>query len=405
MSVFGRNANGQATGANSAPIVIASDQTYPDLGAKADASATTDTGTFSLIALIKRLVAKRAGLGTGAMAASNAVTIATDDTVMVGAGATQQSRITDGTQQANTFASDSGENGLIVGGSRKEQTTALSSSNTTALDCSNYAWVSVHVTAYTSGTVTFQGSNDNSTWTSVVLSNAASATGTQAATATAAGLFHGPCSFRYFRVTGGVATVVIELFSTARTTMTIAGAVTLAATQAIQGAKTNNNAVPGATNIGALTGLANAAAPTDTEGDLVLLSTDLAGNLRVAPTPYPAAATALTATSGDVANTAAVATLAGTASKTTYITGFSLFPGGATAMGVVVATVTGLISGTLSVLVAATAIATAVNGSPIIVNFPYPIPASAANTAIVVTMPALGTGNLHAVANAQGFQL
>jgi hypothetical protein len=49
----------------------------------------------------------------------------------------------------------------------------------------------------------------------------------------------------------------------------------------VSGGKTNNNAAPGATNIGALVGVATAAAPTYTEGNLIALSTDLAGALRV----------------------------------------------------------------------------------------------------------------------------
>jgi hypothetical protein len=49
----------------------------------------------------------------------------------------------------------------------------------------------------------------------------------------------------------------------------------------VLGTKTNNNAAPGATNIGALCGIANSAAPSWTEGNLVGLSVDLAGNLRV----------------------------------------------------------------------------------------------------------------------------
>lgn len=48
------------------------------------------------------------------------------------------------------------------------------------------------------------------------------------------------------------------------------------------GNKTNNNAAPGATNVGALPAVAAAAAPAYTEGNLVALSTDLAGNARVA---------------------------------------------------------------------------------------------------------------------------
>lgn len=46
------------------------------------------------------------------------------------------------------------------------------------------------------------------------------------------------------------------------------------------GTKTTNAAVPGATNVGALVAVANAAAPTLTETYLAALSVDLAGNLR-----------------------------------------------------------------------------------------------------------------------------
>ena len=49
----------------------------------------------------------------------------------------------------------------------------------------------------------------------------------------------------------------------------------------IIGTKTNNNAAPDSTNLGVLPAIANAAAPSYTEGDQVLLSTDLSGDLRV----------------------------------------------------------------------------------------------------------------------------
>lgn len=49
----------------------------------------------------------------------------------------------------------------------------------------------------------------------------------------------------------------------------------------VAGGKTNNNAAPGATNVGALPAVATAAAPSSTEGNQVALSTDLAGALRV----------------------------------------------------------------------------------------------------------------------------
>lgn len=47
------------------------------------------------------------------------------------------------------------------------------------------------------------------------------------------------------------------------------------------GNKTNNNAAPGATNIGALIGIANTSAPSHTEGNQVGASFDLSGALRV----------------------------------------------------------------------------------------------------------------------------
>lgn len=50
---------------------------------------------------------------------------------------------------------------------------------------------------------------------------------------------------------------------------------------AVVGTKTNNNAVPGATNVGTLPGVANAAVQTWTEGDQVSQSMDLSGNQRI----------------------------------------------------------------------------------------------------------------------------
>lgn len=81
-------------------------------------------------------------------------------------------------------------------------------------------------------------------------------------------------------------------------------------TTTIAGTLTNNNAVPGAVNVGVLPQLANAAVPTWTEGDLVLQSTTLKGYTRttlpiITLAPYMNAAIAGTAvnafaTSGDV---------------------------------------------------------------------------------------------------------
>jgi hypothetical protein len=112
----------------------------------------------------------------------------------------------------------------------------------------------------------------------------------------------------------------------------------------------------------------------------------------------------LVASSGVVANAAAVATLAAAVDKTTYITGFQLMALGATAALNVTATVTGLAGGTLS-FDFTFPVGAAVAAAPLFVAFPFPLAASAKNTAIVVTLPAGGAGNTKAIANAQGFQL
>lgn len=132
--------------------------------------------------------------------------------------------------------------------------------------------------------------------------------------------------------------------------------------------------------------------------------TALSGALKVSLDTVPAGATAVTAASGNVANASAVATLAAAAGKTTYITGFQVTGAGATAALNVVATVAGVITGTMSYVVTAPVGAT-VAISALNVQFPTPVPASAVNTAIVVTLPALGAGNTHAAVAAQGFQV
>lgn len=108
--------------------------------------------------------------------------------------------------------------------------------------------------------------------------------------------------------------------------------------------------------------------------------------------------------SGNVANVNAVATLPALANKTTYISSVTFTAAGATAGAVVVATVTGLLGGTLSYVYTVPAGAT-VAAPQMTLNFDPPLPALAYNTPIVCTLPALGAGNTNAAASATGFQL
>ena len=105
--------------------------------------------------------------------------------------------------------------------------------------------------------------------------------------------------------------------------------------------------------------------------------------------------------SGNVANASAVATISAVAAKTAFLTGFEITGAGATAGSVVVATITGLLGGTASYAVAAPTGAT-VGLTPMSMQFNPPLPASAVNTAIVVTLPALGLGNTNAAVVAHG---
>jgi hypothetical protein len=140
----------------------------------------------------------------------------------------------------------------------------------------------------------------------------------------------------------------------------------------------------------------------DSTGKAQFVRTDASGNLGVSPTP--SGATVITASSGSVAASPAVATLAGVAGKTTSISGFQITSTGSTGAATVVATVTGLAGGTISYIYATVAGATLPN-TPLTVSFTPPLPASAVNTAIVVTLPSLGSGNLAAIVNAQGYQV
>src|SRR5271155_183041 len=82
----------------------------------------------------------------------------------------------------------------------------------------------------------------------------------------------------------GVNAFITNTVPVTLTSTTITG--TVAVTQStspwvVSGNLTHNNAAPAANNVGVLPAVASTAAPTYTTGDQVLLSTDLAGNLRV----------------------------------------------------------------------------------------------------------------------------
>jgi hypothetical protein len=118
--------------------------------------------------------------------------------------------------------------------------------------------------------------------------------------------------------------------------------------------------------------------------------------------PVPYGATAETGASGDVAAATATATIAKAAAKTTYLTGLVVTGGGATGASVIVCTIVGPVTGTLTFDVPVPAGAT-LGITPVVINFPQAIPSSAVNTDIVVSCPTFGVGNLHAAVFATGY--
>ena len=119
----------------------------------------------------------------------------------------------------------------------------------------------------------------------------------------------------------------------------------------------------------------------------------------------PNGAVPLVASSGNVAATATTATLAAAAAQTTYITGFEVTGAGATAASVILVTVTGTISATAPTYVLAVPAGVTVGATPLVVEFPSPLPGSAVNTAVVVNVPSFGAGNTNAAVVAHGYRL
>ena len=117
----------------------------------------------------------------------------------------------------------------------------------------------------------------------------------------------------------------------------------------------------------------------------------------------PGGAAMINASSGNVAAATATATLPATAGKTTYICGFSITSSGSTGALVVSPTVTNLVSGTATFTYTSAAGVTVAN-APLVVPFNPCLPASAANTTIVVSMPSLGAGNTNTTVNAWGYK-
>ncbi|MEI8251259.1 MAG: hypothetical protein WCF98_08845, partial [Synechococcus sp. ELA057] len=287
--------SGVATAANQATANTSLNNLDVDLGAQADAAATTDTGTFSVVSLVKRglqnwttllsripsLVSGRIpvdGSGvtqpvsgsvsiTGTAAVSGPLTDAQLRATAVPVSGTfwQATQPVSGTVTANAgtnlntsaLALETGGNLATLTGRVPAQGQALMAaslpvaiaSNQSALavnstpaaallttynvagvitintvlatlDCSQYRSISIQCTSMgTTGVVTPEWSNDNSTWVAATILTQAGATAT---TFSAAGLWVVPVQARYLRLrlstatTAGTTTLSIHQFDDSR---------------------------------------------------------------------------------------------------------------------------------------------------------------------------------------------
>lgn len=119
---------------------------------------------------------------------------------------------------------------------------------------------------------------------------------------------------------------------------------------------------------------------------------------------YPQGAQPVNATSGNVAAGTATATLPADANAYNYLAGFDISGAGATAGSVVDVTVSGVHGGPLTYKIAVPAGAAVAHGFQQ-KFFDPPLKSTAKNTAITVSCPTLGVGNLHNVVHAFGFKM
>jgi hypothetical protein len=118
----------------------------------------------------------------------------------------------------------------------------------------------------------------------------------------------------------------------------------------------------------------------------------------------PVIDTAVIVSSGVVANATAAAAIPAKVGQTAFLSGFQVMAAGATAASSVAFAITGLASGTITYSYTFPAGA-GVPATPFVVEFPVALKASALNTAITLTLPAGGSGNLAASVTAMGFYL
>lgn len=109
--------------------------------------------------------------------------------------------------------------------------------------------------------------------------------------------------------------------------------------------------------------------------------------------------------SGNVAAAVAAAVAPAVVGKTWYTTGLLVTGSGPTTASAILATLAGLLNGTLSFVLTPLAgiLLNAFPNGQLSIPFTDPLPASATNTAVTFSVPSLGSGSTNCVATIFGF--
>lgn len=156
-------------------------------------------------------VSLRASVGVSTIMLDNPLPAGTNSigTVVPSGGdltsANQQTKLTDGTNVVSVLKSDgtaAGQNAQIIAPTYLPIpiNTTVTNAPVGVTDVGNYKSVSFDLTSISSGSITFQGSNDNSTWRTVALANVNYTGATTTTTTSSSGIYAGILNYRYFRI-------------------------------------------------------------------------------------------------------------------------------------------------------------------------------------------------------------
>lgn len=294
------------TTANSSLSTIAT-----EIGGLTETAPATDTASGGLNARLQRVCQRLTSLFTAMSDGS------------------QLTKITNGTQTADTIAGDSGQNALVAAFTKKEVSFNVSGAGlSTAIDVSNYGSVAIHVVT-NSGAVTPQVSNDNANWVGLACTQSNSTGNSPPILLTAATnvALNANIPARYFRLSTSASAAGVIVLKTTSINPMVLTASCLQSTTPWSTAGVGAHAATISGNPFRLGGRALTANYTAvTTGQTADLVTTLVGSLVTKPFSIPEGDWSFAVATGGISNTTTAVTIAAAAGAglRNYITGIQI---------------------------------------------------------------------------------